>query len=112
MIKVLEHGVRKITCYNCRAKLQYEQEDISEEIIPALLGEDEVRQYIICPDCGTKIVFNFKTMTEEQLILKIEELEKHQDEQEKHQDEQDKKIKQLEEKVKLASIGFPVNHFK
>ena len=44
-------------------------------------------------------------MTEEQLILKIEELEKH-------QDEQDKKIKQLEEKVKLASIGFPVNHFK
>ena len=44
-------------------------------------------------------------MTEEQLILKIEELEKH-------QDEQDKKIKQLEEKVKLVSIGFPVNHFK
>ena len=45
-------------------------------------------------------------MTEEQLILKrIEELEKH-------QDEQDKKIKQLEEKVKLASIGFPINHFK
>ena len=44
-------------------------------------------------------------MTEEQLILKIEELEKH-------QDEQDKKIKQLEEKVKLVSIGFPINHFK
>jgi hypothetical protein len=43
-------------------------------------------------------------MTEEQLILKIEELEKH-------QKEQDKKIKQLEEKVKLASIGFPVNVF-
>ena len=52
-------------------------------------------------------------MNEEQLILKrIEELEKHQDEQDKHQDEQDKKIKQLEEKVKLASIGFPINHFK
>ena len=50
MIKVLEHGVRKITCYNCRAKLQYEQEDISEEI----------RQYIICPDCGTKIVLTSK----------------------------------------------------
>ena len=28
MIKVLEHGIRKITCPNCKAKLQYEQEDI------------------------------------------------------------------------------------
>ena len=34
MIKVLEHGVRKITCYNCRAKLQYEQEDIISKKYP------------------------------------------------------------------------------
>jgi len=42
------------------------------------------------------------TDREEQLIKRIEELEKH-------QKNQDKKIKQLEEKVKLASTGFPVN---
>jgi len=56
MIKVLEHGVKKVTCPNCKAKLQYEQEDIIEEIIPALLGEDEIRKCIICPDCGNKII--------------------------------------------------------
>ena len=56
MIKVLEHGVRKVTCPNCKAKLQYEQEDIVEEIIPAILGEDETRQCIACSDCGNKIV--------------------------------------------------------
>ena len=43
-------------------------------------------------------------MTYEQLIKRIEELEKH-------QKEQDKKIEQLEEKVKLASMSFPVNVF-
>ena len=56
MIKVLEHGVRKVTCPNCKAKLQYEQEDIQEKIIPALLGEDEIRKYITCPDCENEIV--------------------------------------------------------
>ena len=56
MIKVLEHGVKKVTCPHCKAKLQYEQEDIQEEVIPALLGEDEIRKYIICPDCKNEIV--------------------------------------------------------
>ena len=56
MIKILEHGIRKVTCPNCKAKLQYEQEDIQEEIIPAVLGEDEIKNYIICPDCGNKII--------------------------------------------------------
>lgn len=56
MIKVLEHGIRKITCPNCKAKLQYEQEDIQQEIVTALLGEDETREYIICPDCENKII--------------------------------------------------------
>lgn len=56
MIKVLEHGVLKVTCPNCKAKLQYEQEDIQKEILPALLGEDEIKNYIICPDCGNKII--------------------------------------------------------
>ena len=34
MIKILEHGVRKITCPHCKAKLQYEQEDIISKKYP------------------------------------------------------------------------------
>ena len=52
MIKVLEHGIRKVTCPNCKAKLQYEQEDIVMEKHP---GGD---RYIICPDCNNKIILN------------------------------------------------------
>ena len=60
MIKVLEHGARKITCPNCKAKLQYEQEDIQtdERDFEVLVGnwESQEIQYIICPDCGNEIV--------------------------------------------------------
>ena len=60
MIKVLEHGVRKVTCPNCKAKLQYEQEDIQidERDFEILVGNWESKeiQYIICPDCGNEIV--------------------------------------------------------
>lgn len=57
MIKVLEHGIRKITCPNCKAKLQYEQEDIQEvEIQDNILVDGEIRKYIICPDCGNEII--------------------------------------------------------
>jgi len=60
MIKVLEHGVRKVTCPNCKAKLQYEQEDIQtdERDFEVLVGnwESQEIQYIICPDCGNEIV--------------------------------------------------------
>ena len=52
MIKVLEHGVRKVTCPNCKAKLQYEQEDIVIEKHPG------GARYIICPDCNNKIILN------------------------------------------------------
>ena len=60
MIKVLEHGIRKITCPNCKAKLQYEQEDIKTderdyEIIPGDWESQEI-QYIVCPDCENEIV--------------------------------------------------------
>lgn len=62
MIKILEHGIRKITCPNCKAKLQYEQEDvITEKCI-------EGKRYIICPDCNFKIILNKKEYE------KIEEL--------------------------------------
>ena len=52
MIKVLEHGARKITCPNCKAKLQYEQEDIITE---KHIGG---KSWIICPDCEYKIRIN------------------------------------------------------
>jgi len=60
MIKVLEHGVKKVTCPNCKAKLQYEQEDISEGTkdvtnIP-FLDVGQIYEFIICPDCGEKIM--------------------------------------------------------
>ncbi len=52
MIKVLEHGIMKVTCPNCKAKLQYEQEDIITEKTPG------GKRYIICPDCNSEIVLN------------------------------------------------------
>ena len=52
MIKVLEHGVRKVTCPNCKAKLQYEQEDIISE--KRLNG----KSWIICPDCNKEIIID------------------------------------------------------
>ena len=60
MIKVLEHGIRKVTCPNCRAKLQYELEDIKTkgedfELLPGNWDNQEYK-YIVCPDCGNEIV--------------------------------------------------------
>jgi len=55
MIKVIEHGVKKVTCPYCRAKLEYEQEDIQEDVYSAILGENETYKFIVCPDCGNEI---------------------------------------------------------
>ena len=52
MIKVLEHGIRKVTCPNCKAKLQYEQEDVISE--KRLNG----KQWIVCPDCGKDVIID------------------------------------------------------
>ena len=52
MIKVLEHGVRKITCPNCKAKLQYEQEDVISEKRP------NGKRWIICPDCNKEVIID------------------------------------------------------
>ena len=46
MITVLEHGALKINCPTCRARLQYEQEDIQIE---------NKHPFIICPDCNNKV---------------------------------------------------------
>ena len=58
MIKVLEHGVRKVTCPSCKAKLQYEQEDIQVKRGSAdfMLDEENEVKFIICPDCGNEII--------------------------------------------------------
>ena len=52
MIKVLEHGIRKITCPNCKAKLQYEQEDVINEKCP------NGKSWIICPDCNNEVIIS------------------------------------------------------
>lgn len=52
MIKVLEHGVMKITCSNCKAKLQYEQEDIIAEKRP------NGKRWITCPDYGKEVIID------------------------------------------------------
>lgn len=64
MIKVLEHGIRKITCPNCKAKLQYEQEDVYAE--KRLNG----KRWIICPDCNCEISLN-KPQTRDDFDLGI-----------------------------------------
>ena len=56
MIKVLEHGIRKVTCPHCKAKLQYEQEDVVSEKCP------NGGQWIICPDCNNRIYINIKSV--------------------------------------------------
>ena len=63
MIKVLEHGIRKVTCPNCKAKLQYEQEDVISE--KRLNG----KQWIICPDCKKDIVIKKGDSEEEYIDL-------------------------------------------
>ena len=57
MIKILEHGIMKVTCPHCKAKLQYEQEDIQTTIVQEdLLDCGKEVKYIICPDCDDRII--------------------------------------------------------
>jgi DNA-directed RNA polymerase subunit RPC12/RpoP len=61
MIKVLEHGVRKITCHKCKAKLEYETKDIQEEkYYDDILDQEEGYHYIICPDCKSKVFIDLE----------------------------------------------------
>ena len=52
MVTVLEHGIRKVTCPHCKAKLQYEQEDVISE---KRIGGNS---WIICLDCSSKVLLN------------------------------------------------------
>lgn len=65
MIKVLEHGVMKITCSNCKAKLQYEQEDIIAEKRP------NGKRWITCPDCGKEVIINKGTTSEDDDLVDL-----------------------------------------
>ena len=56
MIKVLEHGVRKVTCKKCKAKLEYEAEDVKEgRYYDDITDQEGAYLYIVCPDCGSEI---------------------------------------------------------
>jgi uncharacterized protein YbaR (Trm112 family) len=70
MIKVLQHGIMKITCPNCKAKLQYEQEDIISEKRP------NGKRWIICPDCNKEVIINKgKTSEDDDLVGLIDNIE-------------------------------------
>ena len=57
MIKVLEHGIRKITCKKRKAKLEYEVDDIKEgKYYDDINDEHGTYSYIICPDCENEII--------------------------------------------------------
>lgn len=58
MITVLKHGKRKVTCPYCKAKLEYESEDIQIEWKSAdfIFDGDVEIKYIVCPDCEEKII--------------------------------------------------------
>ena len=58
MIQVLEHGTRKITCPNCKAKLSYSIDDVQEKTVNDLFDGPMKYQYIICPDCEMEIILN------------------------------------------------------
>ena len=66
MIKVLEHGVKKVTCPNCKAKLQYELEDVMAE---KHIGG---KHWIVCPDCGVEIILNKPTKEKDSNELDID----------------------------------------
>lgn len=55
MIKVIERKPRKVTCPNCKAKLEFEFEDIKINTISNDLLGSEIEKYIICPDCDYHI---------------------------------------------------------
>ena len=55
MVKVIEHGVKKVTCPVCKAKLEYSPEDVEVITVTDLFGSEN-REYIVCPDCNNKVV--------------------------------------------------------
>ena len=59
MIKVLEHGVRKVTCKKCKAKLEYEVNDIQEgKYYDDINDEHGTYCYIVCPDYICSKIFS------------------------------------------------------
>ena len=55
MIKVIERKPRKITCPNCKAKLEFEFEDIQLSKRQDSFGDEYSEEFIICPDCHQHI---------------------------------------------------------
>ncbi len=56
MIKVIKYGKkRRVTCGNCDALLEFEQDDIST----VKTGMNEFEQYIRCPSCGEAVTVRY-----------------------------------------------------
>lgn len=56
MIKVIKYGKkRRVTCGNCNALLEFEQDDINT----VNMGMNEFKQYIRCPSCGAFVTVKY-----------------------------------------------------
>lgn len=56
VIKVIKYGKkRRMTCGNCDALLEFEQDDIST----VKTGMNEFEQYIRCPSCGEAVTVRY-----------------------------------------------------
>ena len=57
MIKIIEHGTRRVTsCGYCGCKFSYENEDIEND---GLLTNNLVflgKTWVVCPQCGKEII--------------------------------------------------------
>lgn len=55
MVKVIESApAKRITCYNCRATLEYSYADITEEYVRDYGGGGDTYYRIVCPACNLK----------------------------------------------------------
>ena len=61
MIEVLREGNKmKIECNECGALLRYQINDIRTECICLAPRMEDIRKYIICPQCQGKIILEAK----------------------------------------------------
>lgn len=57
MVEVLEHGDKTVVdCTLCGARLRFSKNDIKQEEVFESQRCSYFRNYIVCPDCGEKVI--------------------------------------------------------
>lgn len=57
MVEVLEHGNKTVAdCTLCGARLRYSKNDIEQEEVFKSQRDSYSRIYIVCPDCGERVI--------------------------------------------------------